>query len=134
MNRGLSLTESALLVVVAFFLVAASLVVIGPAVTKVVDTSRSHAIERHGVAVVSAASKCFSDPATKRYTIVVRKSKKIEVCQDGENFFFQVLLQTGGAGDKAVWSEITKYHKTEVKALGDLIKFVAKYGYELIYR
>ena len=136
MQRGCTLTEAGLVIVVLAIIAITLTALCGPmveALMKVTYTAEaSHGMERHPE-TYNEALRCFNNPQAHLYTLAVRESKKVDVCALGNLFYFRVWKKIGGNGENTVWEERTAYLRDEIESLVQLNEYAKSEGYA-IYR
>ena len=131
---GTSFVEKGLLLCIVAVIVVALLAITGPmidALQRVVHTTTaSHGLARHPD-TYPEAMKCFNNPEAHLYTMVVKPSKKVDICALGSLFYFRVWQKRGGNGNSTWWDEITAYHREEIESLVQLNEYAKDSGYQL---
>jgi len=134
MQRGCTLTEAGLVIVVLAIIAITLMALCGPMVEALMKvtytTEASHGLARHPE-TYHEALRCFNKPEAHLYTLAVRDSKKIDVCMLGNLVYFRVWKKVGGNKYNTHWSEITAYHHDKIESLAQLNEYAKEVGYQL---
>jgi len=92
--------------------------------TASISMDQSHAIDRHGIAVVTSADQCF-----KKYGVVQTWTNpttgyRANICYEGANFFVQIIKKVGDQ-----WQEVTKFKRDCPDGLGSMGRYLKEAGY-----
>lgn len=99
-------------------------------VMEIITVDQSHGLLRHAEAEEVRA--CTENPLLPQFQIVLKSSKRINACINGDLVGLRPIVQDGGAVDR--WREVTAYYKTKLLGLQGLLEFVGAQGATLIVR
>ncbi len=85
-------------------------------------TTNTHALERHGAAVISAATNCFSSNPVVGRMYNPTTGRNADICFDGAQFHVHITQDN---------KPITTFTKDKMKSLDQVVRYLTNAGYEL---
>jgi len=82
----------------------------------------SHALERHGEAVIGSASACFDNANSPRLNFInPTTNRNAQTCFDGDHYYIYVTEANG--------DPVTMFAKDKMKNIEQVVKYLCNVGY-----